>query len=138
MPRIHRHARLTLVALPPLAMACALAANPPPARVIVTPAPPESGAPPPSAPPARAPRTSRFDRARANLLAIEQGRLSLGDLTRRELRDLIELDRILRDDRKPVTTHEERCIAMEARREGGRPSRLAWRAIRLKCRETGG
>ncbi|QIQ86486.1 hypothetical protein [Erythrobacter sp.] len=138
MSCIQRPARLGLAPLAALAMAGPLAADPPPTRVIVTPAPTESDAPPPAASPARKARTSRFERARANLLAIEQGRLSLGELTRQDLRDVIELERILRDDRKPVTTHEEQCIAMEVRREGGRPSRLAWHAIRLKCREIGG
>lgn len=138
MSRTRRLDRLAVVALPALVMAVPIAAEPPPTRVIVTPAPSASDAPPPADPPVRRTRTSRFERARANLLAIEQGRLSLGDLTRQELRDVVELERILRDDRTPVTTHERQCIEMEVRREGGRPSRLAWHAIRLKCREIGG
>jgi hypothetical protein len=82
-----------------------------------------------------APGQERLARAIANLEALRQGRLFTSDLTPLELQDVLELDRTARsgalgDNR----SFAQQCIDEEVRRNGGRPSRLAWEVIRLKCR----
>ena len=74
-------------------------------------------------------------RARANLQALLDGRLSTADLSAQELQDVIDLERMVRgehliDNRTP----QQQCIDEEVRRNDGRPTRLAWQVIRLKCR----
>ena len=69
------------------------------------------------------------------LEALRQGRLFTSDLSPQELQDVLELDRTARsgalgDNRSFV----QQCIDEEVRRNGGRPTRLAWEVIRLKCR----
>lgn len=96
-----------------------------------TPAPAPSGAP--ELP--LAPGQERLARAIANLEALRQGRLFTSDLSPQELQDVLELDRTARsgalgDNRSFV----QQCIDEEVRRNGGRPTRLAWEVIRLKCR----
>lgn len=81
-----------------------------------------------------APGQERLARAIANLEALRQGRRFTSDLSPEELQDVIELDRTARngalgDNRSFV----QQCIDDEVRRNGGRPSRLAWEVIRLKC-----
>lgn len=82
-----------------------------------------------------APGQERLARAIANLEALRQGRLFTSDLSPQELQDVLELDRTARsgalgDNRSFV----QQCIDEEVRRNGGRPTRLAWEVIRLKCR----
>ncbi len=81
-----------------------------------------------------APGQERLARAIANLEALRQGRRFTSDLSPEELQDVLELDRTARsgtlgDNRSFV----QQCIDDEVRRNGGRPSRLAWGVIRLKC-----
>lgn len=80
------------------------------------------------------PRQERLSRAIANLEALRQGRLFTSDLSPQELQDVLELERLARggtlgDNRSFV----QQCIDEEVRRNGGRPGRLAWEVIRLKC-----
>lgn len=82
-----------------------------------------------------APGQDRMARAIANLAALREGRLFTSDLSPLELQDVLELERLARsgalgDNRSFV----QQCIDEEVRRNGGRPSRLAWEVIRLKCR----
>jgi hypothetical protein len=81
-----------------------------------------------------APGQERLARAIANLEALRQGRLFTSDLTPEQLQDVLDLDRTARsgalgDNRSFV----QQCIDDEVRRNGGRPTRLAWEVIRLKC-----
>lgn len=80
--------------------------------------------------------SSRVDSARDNYSALLQGRIQLGQLSQQELRDILDLHRVLRerDDR----SRSQRCVDEEVERLGGSPSELAWRIIDLKCREIGG
>jgi len=113
--------------------ATAVAGEPrPPIRV--GPAAPATPAPTP-APPPLAPFQDRVARAIANFEALRQGRLSTSDLSPQELQDVLDLQRRARgetpgDNRSFV----QQCIDEEVRRNGGRPTRLAWEVIRLKCR----
>lgn len=82
-----------------------------------------------------APGQDRIARAIANLAGLREGRLFTSDLSALELQDVLELERLARsgalgDNRSFV----QQCIDEEVRRNGGRPSRLAWEVIRLKCR----
>ncbi|WP_285713827.1 hypothetical protein [Erythrobacter oryzae] len=86
-------------------------------------------------PPEALPGFDRFARARDNLLALRDGRRAVGDLTRQELQDVIDLDRQVRGSAADTRSFRERCIDNEVRREGGNPSRLAWEVIKLKCRD---
>lgn len=93
-------------------------------------------APAPSATPILpiAPGQERLARAIANLEALRQGRLFTSDLSPQELQDVLELASLARsgalgDNRSFM----QQCIDEEVRRNGGRPSRLAWEVIRLKC-----
>jgi len=81
------------------------------------------------------PGFDRFVRARDNLLALRDGRRAVGDLTRQELQDVLDLDRQVRGGATDTRSFRERCIENEVRRAGGNPSRLAWEVIRLKCRD---
>jgi hypothetical protein len=76
----------------------------------------------------------RVARARENLSAILDGRLNINALSQLELQDVIDLDRALRGTARPQTSFRQQCIDDEVRSAGGRPSRLAWEVIRLKCR----
>lgn len=76
----------------------------------------------------------RFARARDNLTAILDGRLNISALTPQDMQDVIDLDRALRDPATPQPSFRQQCIDDEVRRAGGRPTRLAWQVIRLKCR----
>lgn len=76
----------------------------------------------------------RLARARDNLAAILDGRQNISALTPEELLDVIELDRTLRNNVAGPRSFQQQCIDDEVRRAGGRPSRLAWQVIRLKCR----
>ncbi|RNJ62232.1 MAG: hypothetical protein EDM03_12230 [Porphyrobacter sp. IPPAS B-1204] len=76
----------------------------------------------------------RLARARDNLAAILDGRQNISALTPEELLDVIELDRTLRNNVAEPRSFQQQCIDDEVRRAGGRPSRLAWQVIRLKCR----
>lgn len=78
--------------------------------------------------------SDRFARARDNLVAILDGRLTITALTPLELQDVIDLDRALRGNAAQQPSFRQQCIDDEVRRAGGRPSRLAWEVIRLKCR----
>ncbi len=78
--------------------------------------------------------SDRVLRARANLQALLDGHLSTADLSAEELQDVIDLERMVRgehliDNRTP----QQQCIDEEVRRNNGRPTRLAWQVIRLKC-----
>lgn len=99
----------------------------------VTPAPP----PPPAIPDmaGQAPfTTDRLVRARQNLAGLLDGRVPVTALSAEELQDVIELDRALRAGNGQQMTPRQQCVDDEVRRAGGRPSRLAWEVIRLKCR----
>lgn len=76
----------------------------------------------------------RIARARANLIALREGRLSVSDLSAIDLQDVLDLDRMLRGNTVDTRTPEQQCVDNEVRRAGGRPSRLAWSVIELKCR----
>lgn len=76
----------------------------------------------------------RVARARDNLAAILDGRLNISVLSPEELQDVIDLHRSLRGNATAQPSFRQQCIDDEVRRAGGRPSRLAWEVIRLKCR----
>jgi hypothetical protein len=88
--------------------------------------------PDPVAPPFAVP--DRFSRARDNLVALRDGRLSVADLTDLELQDVLDLDRALRERSFETRTPQQQCVDDEVRRAGGKPSRLEWQVIDLKCR----
>ncbi|MEE4207400.1 MAG: hypothetical protein V2I39_13985 [Erythrobacter sp.] len=79
----------------------------------------------------------RFAHARANLAALLEGRLLVSELAPLELQDVLDLARNLRGNRPDTRTPSQQCVDDEVRRNGGRPSRLAWEVIALKCREIG-
>ncbi len=104
---------------------------------VVRASPAPAPAPPPTGSPIIpvAPGQDRLARAIANLEALRQGRRFTSDLSPQELQDVLELDRTARsgalgDNRSFV----QQCIDDEVRRAGGRPTRLAWEVIRLKCK----
>ncbi|QDH33815.1 hypothetical protein [Porphyrobacter sp. YT40] len=74
-------------------------------------------------------------RARTNLLALLEGRLSTADLSAQELQDIVDFQRMVRGE-QPIDnrTPQQQCIDEEVRRNDGRPTQLAWEVIRLKCR----
>lgn len=76
----------------------------------------------------------RFVRARENLIALREGRISVSDLTPVELQDVVDFDRMLRGDSFDNRSPRQKCVDEEIRRAGGSPSQLAWNVIRLKCR----
>jgi hypothetical protein len=88
--------------------------------------------PDPVVPPFAVP--DRFSRARDNLVALRDGRISVADLTDLELQDVLDLDRALRDRNTDTRSPQQQCVDDEVRRAGGQPSRLEWSVIDLKCR----
>lgn len=76
----------------------------------------------------------RVLRARDNLVALRQGRITVTDLTLQEQQDVLDLDRMTRGEGADNRSFKQQCIDKEVRRAGGRPSKLAWNVIRLKCR----
>jgi len=76
----------------------------------------------------------RLARARNNLILLRDGRLSVSALTPEELQDVLDLDRMVRSTAGDPPSVRQQCVDDEVRRAGGRPSRLAWEVIRLKCR----
>lgn len=76
----------------------------------------------------------RVLRARDNLVALRQGRITVADLTAQEQQDVLDLDRMTRGEGADNRSFQQQCIDDEVRRAGGSPSRLAWQVIRLKCR----
>ncbi len=100
--------------------------------IIVSPAPASPGQRPDAQ---AADPAARLSRARANLLALRAGHLSVAQLTSQELQDVIDFERLVSAD--PIggpTEPRQQCVAEEVRRLGGKPSRLAWQVIALKCR----
>lgn len=75
----------------------------------------------------------RAARARANLEALIQGRIFTSDLSPHDLQDVIDLDRMARGVTPDTRSFQQQCIDDEVARNGGRPTRLAWEVIRLKC-----
>lgn len=76
----------------------------------------------------------RAVRARTNLLALIEGRLSTADLSAEELQDVVDFQRMVRGEQTiDNRTPQQQCIDEEVRRNNGRPTRLAWQVIRLKC-----
>lgn len=130
MTGVYRAAMAAVVALALPVVTSGAGAQP----VRVTPAPPQ---PSPAAPDAAGQIPvvpDRFVRARQNLTALLEGRVAVSALSPEELQDVLELDRMLRAGREEVATPRQQCVDDEVRRAGGRPSRLAWEVIRLKCR----
>jgi hypothetical protein len=76
----------------------------------------------------------RVLRARDNLVALRQGRISVADLTPQEQQDVLDLDRMARGEGADNRSFQQQCIDAEVARIKGRPSRLAWEVIRLKCK----
>ncbi|WP_197273763.1 hypothetical protein [Porphyrobacter sp. AAP60] len=103
--------------------------------VIISRAPPPAASPAPAAP---SPSVDRIARAQANYEALRRGDIAIGDLAPQDLQDIVDLDRALRNGQADTRTPAQVCVDDELRRAGGRPSRLAWRIIELKCREIGG
>jgi len=104
-------------------------AEPPTVRVRSAPPPA-----PAATPEAQAFAVDRFAQARENLAALRDGRRAVSDLTPQELQDVLDLDRMLRGYAAEVPSPRQQCVDDEVRRAGGRPSRLAWQVIALKCR----
>ncbi len=102
-----------------------------PPTMIIRPAPPQT---PDATPPPLAFAIDRFAQARENLAALRDGRRAVSDLTPQELQDVLDLDRMLRGYAAEVPSPRQQCVDDEVRRAGGRPSRLAWQVIALKCR----
>lgn len=96
---------------------------------------PPAASPTPAAP---SPSFDRIARAQANYEALRRGDLSIRDLAPQDLQDIVDLDRALRSGQADTRAPAQVCVDDEVRRAGGRPSRLAWRVIELKCREIGG
>ena len=76
----------------------------------------------------------RILRARDNLVALRQGRISVADLSPQEQQDVLDLDRMARGEGADNRSFQQQCIDAEVARIKGRPSRLAWEVIRLKCK----
>lgn len=75
----------------------------------------------------------RAARARANLEALILGRIYTSDLSPHDLQDVIDLDRMARGVPPDTRSFQQQCIDDEVARNGGRPTRLAWEVIKLKC-----
>jgi hypothetical protein len=89
----------------------------------------------PATPPDPGPaQQERVLRARDNLVALRQGRISVADLTPQEQQDVLDLDRMARGEGADNRSFQQQCIDAEVARIKGRPSRLAWEVIRLKCK----
>lgn len=93
-----------------------------------------SPAPPPATFPDAQAQLDRFARARDNFTALRDGRLAVSELSPQELQDVIDFDRMLRGNAADAPSPRQQCVDDEVRRAGGRPSRLAWQVIALKCR----
>jgi hypothetical protein len=76
----------------------------------------------------------RAIRARDNLAALIEGRLSTSDLSPQELQDVLDFERMVRGEGIDNRSPRQQCVDAEVRRNGGSPTRLAWQVIRLKCR----
>jgi hypothetical protein len=85
------------------------------------------------APPSADPALSRLEQAQLNYLAISNGQRDLTQLSRQELADVIELDRRVRAQRRDERSPRQRCLDDELDSLDRAPSRLALRAIELKC-----
>jgi hypothetical protein len=82
-------------------------------------------------------QVERYDRARRNLEALARGTINVGDLGPQDLQDVLDFNRIIRGGGPDNRSYTQQCVDDEVRRLNGRPSRLAWRVIALKCREIG-
>jgi len=79
---------------------------------------------------------TRIDRARANYMALMRGQKLPSQLTQKELADVIDLDRALRDT-PDTRSPAQRCVDKEVVRAGGAPSDLERQVIDMKCRGLG-
>lgn len=79
----------------------------------------------------------RLDRAMDNYRALREGSKQIGQLTREELVDVSELDRLIRNEKRDTRSLSQRCVDDEMRVARGSVSRLERRIIDMKCRETG-
>lgn len=77
--------------------------------------------------------TERAARARAHLEALLQRRIYTSDLSPQDLQDVIDLDQMARGVAPDTRSFQQQCIDDEVARNDGRPTRLAWEVIRLKC-----
>ncbi len=77
--------------------------------------------------------SERALRARANLEALLQERIYTSDLSPQDLQDVIDFDRMARGVAPDNRSFQQQCIDDEVARNGGRPTRLAWEVIKLKC-----
>ena len=109
----------------------AQAANPGQPTTIVRKAPDTAPAAPDPA------QVERYERAQRNLEAIARGSINVGDLGPQDLQDVLDFNRIIRGNGPDNRSYAQQCLDDEVRRLNGRPSRLAWRVIVLKCREIG-
>jgi len=82
-------------------------------------------------------QAARYERARRNLEALARGTINVGDLGPQDLQDVLDFNRIIRGGGPDNRSYTQQCVDDEVRRLNGRPSRLAWRVIALKCREIG-
>lgn len=82
-------------------------------------------------------QAARYERARRNLEALGRGAINVGDLGLQDLQDVLDFNRLARGGGPDNRSYAQRCVDDEVRRLNGRPSRLAWRVIELKCREIG-
>lgn len=72
-------------------------------------------------------------RAINNYIAIANGRRQLQDLSQIEVREVREVDRLLRGEERRPSTSREACIEDEIAREGGSVTYLQSRIIGLRC-----
>lgn len=72
-------------------------------------------------------------RAINNYIAIANGRRQLQDLTQIEQREVREVDRLLRGEKRRDSMSREACIEDEIAREGGSVTYLQSRIIDLRC-----
>lgn len=116
---------------------CAASAHADPAaaqQITATKTPEATRESPPAAP---AIVEDRIARVRWNYEALLRGELAIRDLGPQDMQDIIDFDRALRGVQPDTRTPAQMCVDEEVRRAGGRPSRLAWQVIALKCREIG-
>lgn len=109
----------------------AQSANPGQPPIVVRKAPDTAPAAPDPA------QAARYERARRNLEALASGAINVGDLGPQDLQDVLDFNRIIRGGGPDNRSYAQQCIDDEVRRLNGRPTRLAWRVIALKCREIG-
>ena len=72
-----------------------------------------------------------------NYRGLREGTKQISQLTRQELVDVTELDRLIRDQKRDPRLLSQRCVDDELRGAGGSVSRLERRIIDMKCREAG-